>query len=696
MAQAQNATPSKTPWTKIFSAFRIALDLKKLILAALGVVLLWAGWWVLGVIFYGTRSEPRYVVEKEEIKEKKGPEQVKAEWDAFKARRESWNLLHELAGNPGDRIKLDAGDVAEDPEEYKYLSEWEKGYENGLKPVTLKVKEKLLKYGDTEWTITPLPGDAAAFAHLPESIPLSEIVITDPNKKLVAIGAVPATVEGPFKKLVDARADVLSGGQIDEQIRELRAKDPRLADRTDRLFRKLLAEPNIKKSGLLRVSPWSEDRGGNPYLLVAGAIRSGGRTSMSAAETLNWFYSAEVPVLFEPLFKFLTPVIYMFDPRAGFWDRLYLIFIIAWTLAVWGFFGGAICRIAAVQFARNERISLKEAILFTKDRWVSYFAAPVFPLVLVAIFVFLLMIFGWIQAIPWFGEVFAGLLWPIVLLFGFIIAIVLVGLVGWPLMIATVSTEGTDSFDALSRSYSYVYQAPWRYLWYTFLAVIYGAVLVFFIGFMASLLVFLGAWGVSSAAGLGSSDPKYDREPSYLFNYAPTSFGWRDLLISTNMRYVEPKEEILYDGRKVTRLDFKPEYKDALSNMNKVGAVLVACWLYPLFLLLVGFGYSFFFSASTIIYFLMRHSVDDTEVEEVYLEDEELEDPFKNAPPPAPVVPPATGPKPGTLSLNLVDAPPPPPVPSPPPTSYTADVQPPPPIGSTPTAPPHDSPPGPA
>ena len=125
-----------------------------------------------------------------------------------------------------------------------------------------------------------------------------------------------------------------------------------------------------------------------------------------------------------------------------------------------GFFGGAICRIAAVQFARNERIPLKEAILFAKERFASYFASPVFPLLLVALFTFFLMIFGWIEWIPWVGDVFAGIFWPIVLFFGFIIAIVLVGLVGWPLMIATISTEGTDSFDALSRSYSYVYQAP--------------------------------------------------------------------------------------------------------------------------------------------------------------------------------------------------------------------------------------------
>ena len=37
---------------------------------------------------------------------------------------------------------------------------------------------------------------------------------------------------------------------------------------------------------------------------------------------------------------------------------------------------------------------------------------------------------------------------------------------GWPLMWPTISSEGTDAFDALSRSYAYVYQRPLAYLLY--------------------------------------------------------------------------------------------------------------------------------------------------------------------------------------------------------------------------------------
>ncbi len=61
---------------------------------------------------------------------------------------------------------------------------------------------------------------------------------------------------------------------------------------------------------------------------------------------------------------------------------------------------------------------------------------------------------------------------------------------------------------------------------------------------------------------------------------------------------------------------------------NYIGAVLVSVWLYLLFLLIVGFGYSYFWTASSIIYLLMRHKVDDTDFDEVHLEEEPTEEPF--------------------------------------------------------------------
>ncbi len=192
--------------------------------------------------------------------------------------------------------------------------------------------------------------------------------------------------------------------------------------------------------------------------------------------------------------------------------------------------------------------------------------------------------------------------------------------------------------------------------------------------------------GSQQCARVGQRRCRSDREPSYLFQYAPTSYGWRDLLISGNTPFVEKKKFTAPSGQEVERLSFKAEYESKISGTNSFGAFLVSIWIYPLFLLVVGFGYSYFWSASTIIYFLMRRHVDDTPMDEVHQEDDDLEDPFlKTTPPPTPPPPPTN--KPGTLSLNVVEAPPPAP-PAPPLTPYAVDEHPSPPVSSPTETPP--------
>src|SRR5437660_9473080 len=81
----------KAPWTKIFTAFKVALDVKKLLLAAGGIVAMAAGWWLLAIIFYNTRAMPQpadYVASAADKEEG---------FKEFRLARKRWNLLYELA-----------------------------------------------------------------------------------------------------------------------------------------------------------------------------------------------------------------------------------------------------------------------------------------------------------------------------------------------------------------------------------------------------------------------------------------------------------------------------------------------------------------------------------------------------------------------------------------------------------------------
>jgi hypothetical protein len=309
-------------------------------------------------------------------------------------------------------------------------------------------------------------------------------------------------------------------------------------------------------------------------------------------------------------------------------------------VGVWAIFGGAITRIAAVEIARNEKIGLGEALRFTIARWKSYIFASFFPLLIIAFIVLLLAIFGLVNYIPILAEFWNGILWFLVLLGGLTIAVLLVGLVGWPMIHSTLSAEGSDSFDALSRSYSYVLQKPWSYAWYVAVALAYGAVVVFFVGLMGSLTVYLGKWGVSQFTGLGQY-----ADPSHMFVWAPTSYHWRDLLLQGSP---------IAEGAPVVTDKMVEQYvqSNQFRNWYYIGAFLIAAWLYLIFLLLIGFGYSYFWSASTMIYLLMRRKVDDTEMDEVYLEEEDSEEPYSTT-----TTTPAATPEPSSAPMQLVEPP---------------------------------------
>jgi hypothetical protein len=521
------------PWTELFRGFHVALDPKKLLLAAAGILVMACSWYILSAIFFHSRAEPSWDLG-----------HYGRDWAGFESDRRKWNLLYQAAGPDDPRRWTDANDLAASPAQYDAIKK-------ELDRVPADVKRDI-----AEGKRPPLPLKVAY----------------------------QEGEEGPSK-------------EVEVVVR-------------------------AKPAGQLRQWPFYEDRGPNPYLLVtgqAGRSQDGAAsyTPWASGHFWDWLLTKQFPVLIEPLVKFLRPGVYLLHPSAGFWNRIYFILVLLSTLATWALFGGAITRMAAVQIARKEKIGMGEAIRFTLARYVSFFSAPLFPLLGVLFFVVCLIIFGILHLIPAVGDIVVdGLGWPLVLLAGGVMAVLLVGLIGWPMMYATISAEGSDSFDALSRSYSYVLQSPWHYLWYSLVALGYGAVVVFFVGFMGSLVVYLGKWGIDQTPFITNAN----RQPEYLFVYAPTSFHWRELLL-------QGSSALAPDGT------VRQSYLEEFRWYNTLGMWMVTVWLYIFFLLVLGFGYSYFWSASTIIYLLMRRKVDDTELDEVYLEEEETEDVYPAATP---------------------------------------------------------------
>ena len=277
-------------------------------------------------------------------------------------------------------------------------------------------------------------------------------------------------------------------------------------------------------------------------------------------------------------------------------EVVFLVVAGLYLLVIWSIFGGAISRIAAIEFARDERIEMRESLSFAKSKFWSYVSSPVVPLIGIALFMLCNNIGGFVGRIPGLGPLLVGLGFPLALLAGFLVMLMTIGAVfGLPLMFPTISAEGTDAFDAISRAYSYVYSRPWRYIWYHLVACVYGAVVCCFVVAFTVLMVetTLGTvhFGMGDNAFL---DIRVDVEGTYC--------GLREGLPAARASAAE-----------------------AIAPWRwTVCGGLIKLWLGILVVgPLAGYLVSYTLTAHTIIYFLMRKAVDGTDMTEVYVAEEE-------------------------------------------------------------------------
>ncbi|MHC4185057.1 MAG: hypothetical protein ACYSUC_06545 [Planctomycetota bacterium] len=273
---------------------------------------------------------------------------------------------------------------------------------------------------------------------------------------------------------------------------------------------------------------------------------------------------------------------------------IYCIIFGAIKLAIISVAGGAICRMAALQLAQGEKPGLTEALRFSTRKFLSFFTAPLLPIAIIlfiGLFVFLL---GLVGNIPRIGELIMGIFMPLALIAGSLIAILLIGAVaGFNLMFPAVAYEGSDCFDAMSRSFNYIYSRPWRMGFYTALAVVYGAICYVFVRFFAFLLLLVTHWLLQLGVWVESSN----QVNKLAVIWSGPSFA--NLLGSAGLEPAKWSESF--------------------------AAFLVYLFLLLVIGLVVSFVVSFYFSANTIIYSLMRNRVDNTSLEDIYTHPEDTQ-----------------------------------------------------------------------
>ena len=165
-------------------------------------------------------------------------------------------------------------------------------------------------------------------------------------------------------------------------------------------------------------------------------------------------------------------------------------------LVVWTYFGGMICRAAAVQLTVRENESPRKIHRFLCRHGMSIIWAVLLPLIGIFCCYLPILLIGGLSSLP-VGDWIAAVLYPLALLAGLAIAVLGVALcLGGPLLFAAVAVDGSDAFDAVSRLYSYVYQRPLHYLFYVVSAALLTLIAYVFLTLFLSIAVFAaGAFG---------------------------------------------------------------------------------------------------------------------------------------------------------------------------------------------------------
>jgi hypothetical protein len=296
-----------------------------------------------------------------------------------------------------------------------------------------------------------------------------------------------------------------------------------------------------------------------------------------------WLPAAETAVL-SAYFDLSEPLARFFNLRMGVRETAYYAFGLLWTLALWAFVGAVVTRKAVVQLASDSAPGVQANFRYAVNRYLWYFLTPLYPLLGILLLAIPIAILGLpIRLSPGVGSVIAGLAWILVAAAGLAAAWLFAGLIfGWPLMWPTISAERDgDPFEAFSRSYSYVYGKPLHYFFYVVVAAMFGALCWAVVAVAISLVREFGFWALSW--GGGADDVSLIRQQAMDF--------------AAGIRVPNPANRSLTVGTSLIGL--------VVALLHSVGAA---------------FRYTFFFTAASAIYLLLRYDVDEKEMDEVYVE----------------------------------------------------------------------------
>jgi len=334
---------------------------------------------------------------------------------------------------------------------------------------------------------------------------------------------------------------------------------------------------------------------------------------------LAWAFQlfGDIPFIGRQIGSLLTGALRI-DPgnldQYGFWE---LLVGGIWFVGVWSFFAQGIHRITTLRIARDEGLSLVEALKFSAKNWPTMLLAPVIIACVIGIFFACNMLAGLALSIPVAGGILGLVAVPLAFVSTLLILLVGVGgILGLPLIGAAAAWECNGSLDAISRAFSYLFARPLQYFWNFFLIFLFTGIILLVGGwFTFTFAKSIDAGALSEVQTLMVDPPA--RRVTEESDWAKLSGDSKELYKDMEIRGRERRAPAIETPAKDIQT------VGVVPWTYKLNALIFWFFFNLIWLAVAGYALYWLIGASTSVYADLRQDVDGTEEDEVFIEEEE-------------------------------------------------------------------------
>lgn len=255
------------------------------------------------------------------------------------------------------------------------------------------------------------------------------------------------------------------------------------------------------------------------------------------------------------------------------------------VILVWAVGGCAIARMAACDFSAGVLVPFRKGIGFALGRIGSLLVAVLLPLIVAALVTVCMAAAGWL--LLGFGgiHVVGAVVYGLLLLAGvFTVALLACYVLGLPMLIPAVACEGADGIDAIQRAFAYVLGRPLRLLIFGLIALLIGWVSVVVLDIVAKAAIGFAGWASTLFAGSTAQEIVHRAAET------PATGGTARITVAN-----------------------RPEGSAGTASQ------IVRVWILLPRVLVGAFAVSYIFSASTILYLLLRQVHDGQDWSELWM-----------------------------------------------------------------------------